>query len=142
MFCYNRTKKDPTIFIINSFYVGWRLKNYYLRLCMSYRKFIFGFFILFFIGFSSCEKKSQKIFYYQATQCSDPWGSGTQGELRNKVTRYFSERGVRIILLDFRKNDDLMVCEACGCYSGTEIVATVEKKDANVMIEHGFSEEK
>lgn len=89
--------------------------------------------------FVNCEKQNQRDVSYRATQCTDPWGSGTINEITPRIESYFLDKGVSIIAIDFKQDDDLLVCEACGCYTGTVIIATVDKEDVSIMIEHGFS---
>lgn len=89
--------------------------------------------------FTSCEKRNYVKTSYLATQCADPWGSGNQSELRVTVKEYLSQQGIEIISMDFRQNRDVLTCQACGCYSGLEILVTVLKNDVSKIQTHGFS---
>ena len=89
--------------------------------------------------FSSCEKRNYVQTSYLATQCADPWGTGNQAELRIKIKDYLSDQGIEIVSMDFKQNREVLTCQACGCYSGVEILVTVLKNDVSKIQTHGFS---
>lgn len=90
----------------------------------------------------SCEKRNVRWATYMETQCADPWGNASsRTETSQLVKKYFADKGAIIISVEFA-TADVLVCEACGCYSGREIRVSIDKDEVDVLINHGFSLEK
>lgn len=89
--------------------------------------------------FSSCEKRNIRTATYLETQCSDPWGqASSRNETTQLVKNYFADKGAVIIDVTF-STADVLICEACGCYSGREIKVTIDKEEVDILLNHGFA---
>lgn len=95
--------------------------------------------IIFIAGLNSCDKRNRRNVSYLETQCADPWGVGsTRAEKEALIKNYFADKGVIIVTVDFVSAGNVLVCQACGCYSGRKIIASVDKGDVSRMEAHGF----
>jgi hypothetical protein len=98
--------------------------------------------IILIAGLNSCDKRNRRNVSYFETQCADPWGFGsTRAEKEALIKNYFADKGVIIISIDFVSAGNILVCQACGCYSGRKIIASIDKGDVERMKAHGFFEE-
>lgn len=92
------------------------------------------------ITLPSCDKRNQRQLSYLETQCADAWGvASNRTELENLIKNYFAEKGAIIINIDLANAPNVLVCEACGCYSGRKIIVSVDKDEVDIMKNHGFT---
>lgn len=104
-------------------------------------KFIYRTLILVTLLFTltNCEKRNIRYATYLETQCADAWGNAsTRNETIQLVKNYFAEKGAIIINIEFN-SANVMVCEACGCYSGREIKVSIDKNEVEILVNHGFT---
>lgn len=104
-------------------------------------RLFFKIFLLsaFVFTFLSCEKRNIRTATYLETQCTDPWGNASsRNETTQLVKNYFADKGAIIIDVSF-SSADVLICEACGCYSGREISVTIDKEEVDILIDHGFT---
>ena len=88
---------------------------------------------------SNCEKRNIRWVSYLETQCADPWGNAsTRTETTQLVKNYFAEKGAIIISVEF-STANVLICQACGCYSGREINVSVDKGEVGILLDHGFT---
>jgi len=96
--------------------------------------------VLLLVGLSSCEKRQLRWMEYKETQCADAWGDEENDEdIIFALENYFFTLGAPLKAVEFREDDGLYVCAACGCYSGRIIEVQVHKDHENILIEHGFT---
>lgn len=69
------------------------------------------------------------------TQCSEPW------QLQDtSLEGFFNDREVRIYAIDTIRylGEDMAVCMACSCTSGTTLYLKVDNSSVSIMKQYGF----
>lgn len=86
--------------------------------------------------------KDEIRFYWNQTQCADPWNTGqnsTNEETEIAVKVYLENQNVNVQNLGFDTNSPLATdCESCGCGTGQRIIVDVEDSDIPKMEELEF----
>jgi hypothetical protein len=81
-------------------------------------------------------------YYYEQTQCSDPWYSengNPNQENFDSLISFFNHLGVELYNVRFVFNPELAeACDACDCKSGTVIYTYISHDDTAVLSETGF----
>ncbi len=81
-------------------------------------------------------------YYWEQTQCSDPWNAGlgeSNEETRDSLLAYFTPLGVALHHVHFIFDSELEeTCTACDCKTGTVIYVYVEHDDTTQLSETGF----
>jgi hypothetical protein len=89
---------------------------------------------------SSCKKRQLRWMEYKETQCADAWGDEeSDADIILALENYFFNLGAPLKEVEFRADNSLYVCAACGCYTGRIIEVQVHKDHENILIEHGFT---
>ena len=102
-------------------------------------RFLFALGLFVFLG---CDRENQPgadatTFYYDQTQCADPWvleSVGGSNGIRDLVESYLEERGVTVYSVEITGDESVeFVCLACPCYSGNIITVIARERDAATL---------
>lgn len=90
----------------------------------------------------SCSKHGNtKWLWYDQTQCADKWGPYKNNEdLKNIMTAYFDERGIKVYDIEIFGNGVADSCLACPCKTGKRIKLKVKSRDLQAIKDEGFYE--
>ena len=87
------------------------------------------------------EEQQYATFYYNQTQCADPWRTGTtDSQTLANVSAYLAAQGLHVGNIEIKQNNIEAVCLACQCKTGKIIYVTTLVNDATKAkyLEIGF----
>lgn len=90
----------------------------------------------------SCSKHGNTNWlWYDQTQCADKWGPYKNNEdLKNVITTYFDEKGIKVYDIEIFSNGTVDSCLACSCKTGKRIKLKVKSRDLKAIKDEGFYE--
>lgn len=90
----------------------------------------------------SCSKHGNTNWvWYDQTQCADKWGPYKNNEdLKNIMTAYFDEKGIKVYDIEIFGNGVADSCLACPCKTGKRIKLKVKSRDLKAIKDEGFYE--
>ena len=104
-----------------------------------------GIFLIFFLALIlvSCDKEEEgNQFYWEQTQCADPWGTGGNDLNSDTVIAlidFLDDNGITALDIKFDSNSTLdVLCESCGCGTGQRILIVVPGSDKEEIENLGF----
>jgi hypothetical protein len=107
------------------------------------RKLIFFLSLSAFVFACKDEENDGLSFYYEETQCADPWQKGnyepaTQAH-KNAVSAYLSDSlGITFEALEIAKENNEAVCLACTCTNGYVIRLEAGAASEAKLVAFGF----
>jgi hypothetical protein len=92
----------------------------------------------------SCNKeRKERIFYWNETQCSNPWKLNPPANdeaIKEAVRKYLNVQGITATAITTEVRDELIQnCEACTCTTGRRIIIHVQKNRASKMEKLNFT---
>lgn len=102
----------------------------------------FAIVLLLAITISCTKEKNQELFFWNQTQCAEPWEtllSDSESKIKSAIINYLSDEDIKVDNVEFEFDENFEhFCQACSCTTGTKIIVTIPEGNSVKMEGLGF----